>query len=233
MAEFILKDWYGKEQAFDKETIYVKGADGELIPFREKATVQPLSITENGTYEAPADVDGYSPVTVNVPAPEIKLQEKTITENGEYTADSGFDGLSKVLVNIAASGASPVMAVGKKYNTTQTEFTITHGLGVIPDIIIVFLAYLGNNPGNGTAAYIGVSKAFRNKVGTAVELQTSIELLSGAFDLYSSSNTDFGDTSSTANYRFIKLADENTFTIPASHLKNCHYSWLAIGGLTE
>ena len=33
MAEFILKDWYGKEKTFDKETIYVQGTDGELMPF--------------------------------------------------------------------------------------------------------------------------------------------------------------------------------------------------------
>ena len=33
MAEFILKDRYGKEKTFDHETIYVKGADGELLPF--------------------------------------------------------------------------------------------------------------------------------------------------------------------------------------------------------
>ena len=33
MAEFILKDWYGKDQVFDKETIYVQGKDGELMPF--------------------------------------------------------------------------------------------------------------------------------------------------------------------------------------------------------
>ena len=39
----------------------------------------------------PEGVDGFAPVTVAVPAPEIRLQEKTITENGDYTADSGFD----------------------------------------------------------------------------------------------------------------------------------------------
>lgn len=37
MAEFILKDWYGKEQTFDKETIYVQGKDGELMPFTHGA----------------------------------------------------------------------------------------------------------------------------------------------------------------------------------------------------
>jgi hypothetical protein len=30
--------------------------------------VQPLSVTANGTYTAPTGVDGYSPVTVNVPS---------------------------------------------------------------------------------------------------------------------------------------------------------------------
>ncbi len=31
--------------------------------------VEPLTVTENGEYEAPAGVDGYNPVTVNVPEP--------------------------------------------------------------------------------------------------------------------------------------------------------------------
>ena len=71
-----------------------------------KAVIQPLEISENGTYTAPAGVDGYNPVVVDVPAPEIKLQDKTITENGEYTADAGFDGLGKVTVEVAGSGGS-------------------------------------------------------------------------------------------------------------------------------
>ena len=67
MAEFTLKDWYNKEQTFDKETIYVRGTDGELKPFtNKKPNVLPLEITENGTYTAQDGVDGYSPVTVNV-----------------------------------------------------------------------------------------------------------------------------------------------------------------------
>lgn len=33
----------------------------------EEPNIQSLSITENGTYTAPSGVDGYSPITVNVP----------------------------------------------------------------------------------------------------------------------------------------------------------------------
>lgn len=107
MAEFILKDWYGKEKTFDKETIYAQDAEGNLIPFTQgdgKPTLAPLEVTENGTYEAPDGVDGYSPVTVNVPTPEIVLQDKTITENGTYEADEGYDGLGSVAVAVEGSG---------------------------------------------------------------------------------------------------------------------------------
>ena len=40
----------------------------EEIQTESSPKIQPLSITENGTYEAPDGVDGYSPVTVNVAA---------------------------------------------------------------------------------------------------------------------------------------------------------------------
>ena len=60
--------------------------------------IEPLTVTENGTYTAPNGVDGYSPVSVEV-TPD--LEELTVTENGEYTPSK--DGYSKVTVNVAAT----------------------------------------------------------------------------------------------------------------------------------
>lgn len=40
-------------------TVYISGSS---------AVVQPLSVTQNGTYNPPSGVDGYAPVTVNVPS---------------------------------------------------------------------------------------------------------------------------------------------------------------------
>lgn len=40
-----------------------KAGGGDITP-----TIEPLTITENGTYTAPDGVDGYSPITVNVEA---------------------------------------------------------------------------------------------------------------------------------------------------------------------
>lgn len=39
------------------------------------ATIEPLSITANGTYTAPSGVDGYSPITVNVPKNAVTTTE--------------------------------------------------------------------------------------------------------------------------------------------------------------
>lgn len=49
--------------------------------------IESLSVTENGTYTAPDGVDGYSPVTVNVPIPDGYIQpsgELEITKNGTH-----------------------------------------------------------------------------------------------------------------------------------------------------
>lgn len=176
MPKYTLVDWYGNRQTFDRDTIYAEGEDGGLVPFTQGAgnpVIEPLNVTQNGVYTTPVGVNGFSPVsvnvpdlppvlqskeatqngeytpdsgydglskvTVNVPAPEIKLQEKTITENGEYTADSGFDGLGKVTVEVAGSGGGKAVKFYKYIKpTSETDITIEHELGVIPDIVIFF-----------------------------------------------------------------------------------------------
>jgi hypothetical protein len=124
MAEFILKDQYGKEKVFDHDKIFVQGTDGELVQFTEgtgdvPAVVQALEVTQNGTYTSPEGVDGFNQVTVNVPDPEITLQDKTVTENGTYTADSGYDGLGSVTVDVAGAGG------GMERTTIFPEQTVT------------------------------------------------------------------------------------------------------------
>lgn len=49
-------------------------------------TVEPLSVSENGTYQAPAG-KAYSPVAVDVP--QVEVEELTASENGDYTPETG------------------------------------------------------------------------------------------------------------------------------------------------
>lgn len=76
-----------------KDRIMNGGAGSEAI-------IKSLSISANGTYTAPADIDGYSPITVNVPQKEPSIESLSITANGTYTAPTGTDGYSPVVVNV-------------------------------------------------------------------------------------------------------------------------------------
>lgn len=76
-----------------KDRIINGGAGSEAI-------IQSLSIQANGTYTAPADIDGYNPITVNVPQKEPNIQNLSITTNGTYTAPSGTDGYNPVVVDV-------------------------------------------------------------------------------------------------------------------------------------
>lgn len=103
--------------------LQLKASDGSEVTkqLTEEGTIPTptgsLSITANGTY----DVTTKASAVVNVPAPEINLQNKTATANGEVTADEGYDGLG--VVTVAVSGDAP----------TYQEKTATANGVVLPD----------------------------------------------------------------------------------------------------
>lgn len=39
--------------------------------------IQPITITQNGTYTAPSEIDGYSPIVVNVQSISIGIIDET------------------------------------------------------------------------------------------------------------------------------------------------------------
>lgn len=72
----------------------------------EPPNIQSLTVTENGTYTASENVDGYSPVVVAVPEKTPVLQPLTVTENGTYPVPESVDGYGTVTVNVPSSGDS-------------------------------------------------------------------------------------------------------------------------------
>ena len=84
-----------------EDAVYVKGATTVEVyaqnfadcPFEKfggeagEIVIEPLSVTENGTYTAPTGTDGYSPVSVTVP--QTTVQSLSVTQNGTYTAPTG------------------------------------------------------------------------------------------------------------------------------------------------
>lgn len=88
----------------ETKTLLTRGkicdSDIEVTNVVDEPTIQSLSATENGVYNVPDGVDGFNPVTVNVP--QALLQEKTLTLGAsapaDVTPDTGYDGLSSVPV---------------------------------------------------------------------------------------------------------------------------------------
>ena len=90
----------------------------------DPAVIEPKTIIENGTYTAPSGVDGFSPVTVNVPVTTPVIESKSITENGTYTAPSGVDGFSPVTVNVPV----PTPVIESKSITENGTYTTPSGV---------------------------------------------------------------------------------------------------------
>lgn len=144
MPKYTLVDWYGNRQTFDRDTIYAEGEDGGLVPFTQGAgnpVIEPLNVTQNGVYTTPVGVNGFSPVSVNVPDLPPVLQSKEATQNGEYTPDSGYDGLSKVTVNVPA----PEIKLQEKTITENGEYTADAGFDGLAKVLVA-VASSGASP---------------------------------------------------------------------------------------
>lgn len=89
--------------------------------------IQPLSVTENGSYEAPEGVDGYNPVNVNVPSKAV-TEGLSVTSNGTYTPSAGVDGFNPVSVSVPdryddgyADGEAAVKAKIQPLSVTENK----------------------------------------------------------------------------------------------------------------
>lgn len=74
--------------------------------------IEPLTVIENGAYTAPAGIDGYSPITVNV-VPVI--EPLTVSANGIYEAPEGVDGFSPVTVEVPYNHPQSTLRSGAAY----------------------------------------------------------------------------------------------------------------------
>lgn len=162
MPKYTLVDWYGNRQTFDRDTIYAEGEDGGLIPFTHGAgnpVIEPLNVTQNGVYTTPVGVNGFGPVSVNVPDLPPVLQSKEATQNGEYTPDSGYDGLSKVTVNVPA----PEIKLQEKTITENGEYTADSGFDGLGKVTVEVAG-----SGGGTLVYQEIEFTAAAKTGQTV-----------------------------------------------------------------
>lgn len=64
---------------------------------RKEPTLEEITITENGIYLAPMDIDGYDKIEVAI---YPVLEELEVKQNGTYIPDEGIDGFAEVRVAV-------------------------------------------------------------------------------------------------------------------------------------
>lgn len=124
--------------------ITAKGAAAEPV-------IQPLEVTENGIYTAPDGVDGYSPVSVNVPIPDgyiVPSGTKEITENGTHDVTA----YASVNVNVPTGGGGGEPDHREQYQ--RVEYIESAEEGTYPYIITDF--YADNDTGVEVVASFAV-----------------------------------------------------------------------------
>lgn len=94
------------------KTAYVNGE--KLVGTHEDVTVDPISITSNGTYSAQSG-HAYSPVEVNVPG-IVPTGSQTFTENGTFDVTA----LAEAVINVAGGGGASNVVSGE-FTTGTTE----------------------------------------------------------------------------------------------------------------
>lgn len=95
--------------------------------------INSLSVTANGTYTAPSGVDGYSPVTVNVPQGITPTGNINITENGTYDVTE----YAEAVVNVEGGGDLPSDVFISEFIPTSGEASIEFSaseIGFVPNL---------------------------------------------------------------------------------------------------
>lgn len=144
--------------------------------------INPLSVTANGTYTAPSGVDGYAPVTVNVPqgvfpTGNINITDTNVTDVTNYVTAQIVDAnlvaenikknisILGVLGAFEGGGGGSLPSVISKLDggsftlasdTISGNYTITHNLGEVP---VGFAIYAYENLVTPTVARV-VNKIF-------------------------------------------------------------------------
>lgn len=185
---------------------------GGSAPETEAKTVS-LALADGNQIVTPTDGKLLSEVTIEKPA---NLLPENIAE--------GVD-IAGVIGALVAGGAAKI-ASGKT-PPTGGVLTIEHGLGVLPDIVLL---WINNSTAGKLVRAFGCSTAFCDLVVPPFGVRPNFYQLGGAAPTFVYAGIDANTTGPG-----IHNANDITFTVGSSDkpvLDGFNLAWFAIGGLT-
>lgn len=165
----------------DRDIVVTATGGGAADP-----VIQALEITANGTYTAPNGVDGYSPVTVNVPSSDgiiaaildgsVTEIESNVTKIGDRALNYRKKLIKAILPNVTSIGAYAF------YNSFEANRR--------PSVILPSLTTAGENSFDGSGVFkivlpklkvINSSMFERSSVLSFVDLGVATKINGGSF----------------------------------------------------
>lgn len=196
--------------------VNLAGIEGKYTGAEAEEVAVDLDFSEGDMVIAPEEDKVFS--TVKIPKPDTLTPENIA---------KGVDIAGIIGTMAAGGGGSGKVAYGFLTPTVSTPNTITHDLGVVPDIIFVYFATSVTGTRNTARVLHGVSTAFGNKNGVT----NSNQILTLPWSGWNLAETFYG-TYVDSRTSGLGNANETQFTINAALATGYKYLWVAIGGLT-
>lgn len=229
MYDNVPKIWLAAQESTDDNPVLVPFTYGEAL---ENVPVELDFSAGDMVVTMP---EGYMARSAVVIKPEL-LSEENIREGVTIAGILGKLTPGKNVKLAKGSGAGEPSSAG-----AVNSITVTHGLGVIPELIIVMNGTKGVAAGVGNwiiENVVAMSTAFKafygvvyGQFGTVYSPQSSGAFSPGVrHSTYAIENTD-----TTKSNVLIHNANQETFKIGTSSYKvfSNGYRWIAIAGLTE
>lgn len=223
------------------KTAYVNGQKVTGTASGGSAVIEALSVTTNGTYTAPSGVDGYSPVSVNVPG-IVPTGSQTFTENGTFDVTS----LAEAVINVAGGGGGLEYEYGEFKPTTvknsNNTFTFSKSHATRPLFVCLYYAN-AEILQNSSIAYWAVINWY-DADGAPMPYNSSINYYGRLlYATYSNSGMVVanvgitsltGDSNSAMDYSMSETGFHPRFgSFTAYYRANKSYKWIAVWAPTS
>lgn len=223
MADIVLKDRNGNPVEYPGvERIEVNTVDGEAVEFVDSATVPgvledlPIVLDFSGGNQEIVAPDGFA-----VKSAIIQKPENLIPEN----IPEGLN-IAGIIGTLAAGGGAKVAIGTVAYSLSNR--TVTHNLGVVPDLIICMPqnAINGSTSGTRYLSFLGISRKFYDEYPSCVP-GSAVYYYSSKW--YTKAYTVPMDEATSSGDNGIYNVSTTQFSTAAYGLEQV---WIAIGGLT-
>ena len=153
-----------------------------------------------------------------------------------YTAEPAdteeyYDSGVKIkVIGVGGGGGNAKMAFGK-ITPKSTVQTITHGLGVVPDMIIVTFDMNKQGYSSTIREFIGFSRSFFERNSISGRPSRNLSYYSSAVTHRNTANNSFMEELGSTTTNYLWGVTDEIFQVPAMDTAHSYF-WIAIAGLT-